>query len=80
MQSQSRYFRPLGKALLRLSILLPASRINKDDLEAEFQKEVKRVQATTVDTEKQEDLKTQMDGFLKVRYGPHCPDGYTTES
>ena len=49
-----------------LVILLPGSRINKDDIKAEFQKEVKRVKVATVEAEKQENLKALMDDFLKV--------------
>ena len=49
-----------------LLILLPGSRINKDDISAEFQKEVKRVQVAKVEAEKQENLKALMDDFLKV--------------
>lgn len=42
------------------------SRINKGDIEAEFQKQVKKVEDAKVDTLQQEDLKAQMDGFLDV--------------
>ncbi|XP_035479548.1 FH2 domain-containing protein 1 [Scophthalmus maximus] len=42
-----------------------AARINKCDVEAEFGRQVKKVQDAKVDTLKQEDLKAQMENFLK---------------
>ncbi|AWO98717.1 putative FH2 domain-containing protein 1-like [Scophthalmus maximus] len=42
-----------------------AARINKCDVEAEFGRQVKKVQDANVDTLKQEDLKAQMENFLK---------------
>ncbi|XP_056467960.1 excretory canal abnormal protein 6-like [Gadus chalcogrammus] len=49
----------------QLKLIGAASRINKDDISAEFQKEVKRVQVAKVEAEKQENLKALMDDFLK---------------
>ena len=45
-------------------------RINKGEVEAEFARQVKKVRVAKVDTLKQEDLKTQMEDFLKVRMPP----------
>ncbi|TNN75080.1 FH2 domain-containing protein 1 [Liparis tanakae] len=42
-----------------------AARMNKSEIEAEFEKQVRKVQAAKVDTLKQEDLKVQMEDFLK---------------
>ncbi|KAK2846730.1 hypothetical protein Q5P01_009729 [Channa striata] len=42
-----------------------AARINKDDIEAEFGRQVKRIQDAKAESLKQEDLKAQMEGFLK---------------
>lgn len=42
-------------------------RINKGDIEAEFGRQVKKIGGAKADTLKQEDLKAQMEGFLKVR-------------
>lgn len=51
-----------------MSIVFPfACRINKSDIEAEFRKQVKKVQDGKADTLKQEDLKLQMEDFLKVK-------------
>lgn len=41
--------------------------MNKGEIEAEFAKQVKKVQDAKADTLKQEDLKAQMGDFLKVR-------------
>lgn len=41
--------------------------MNKSEIEAEFDKQVIRVQSAKADTLKQEDLKEQMEDFLKVR-------------
>lgn len=43
-------------------------RINRGEIEAEFQRQVKKLQNIKADTLKQEDLKTQMENFLQVRY------------
>ena len=40
--------------------------MNKGEIEAEFQKQIKKVQDAKEDTLKQEDLKVQMEDFLKV--------------
>jgi len=40
--------------------------MNKSEIEAEFEKQVSKVQTAKVDTLKQEDLKVQMEDFLKV--------------
>lgn len=48
-----------------------AFRIKKCDIEAEFQRQIKKVQDANANTLKQEDLKAQMEDFLKVR-GPFC--------
>lgn len=42
-------------------------RINKGEIEVEFERQVKKLQSVKVDTLKQEDLKAQMEDFLKVR-------------
>ncbi|CAJ1065102.1 FH2 domain-containing protein 1 [Xyrichtys novacula] len=42
-----------------------AARLNKGDIEAEFRKQVQKVQKAKADTSKQEDLKAQMENFLK---------------
>ncbi|XP_077956318.1 uncharacterized protein LOC120827417 isoform X4 [Gasterosteus aculeatus] len=42
-----------------------AARMNKSEIEAEFDKQVIRVQSAKADTLKQEDLKEQMEDFLK---------------
>lgn len=42
-------------------------RINKGDIEAEFKRQVKKVQEAKADTLKEEELKAQMEDFLKVR-------------
>lgn len=42
-----------------------AARINKGEIEAEFERQVKKVQNGNADTLKQEDLKAQMEDFLK---------------
>lgn len=41
-------------------------RIHKEDIETEFQREVKKVQDTMIEVNKQADLKAQMEHFLKV--------------
>lgn len=41
--------------------------MNKGEIEAEFQKQIKKVEQAKADTLKQEDLKVQMEDFLKVR-------------
>ena len=41
--------------------------MSKDDIEAEFEREMKKIQQAKTDTEEQEDLKPQMEDFLKVR-------------
>lgn len=43
-------------------------RINRGEIEAEFQRQVKKLQNVKADTLKQEDLKVQMENFLQVRY------------
>ncbi|XP_035536116.1 protein diaphanous homolog 2-like [Morone saxatilis] len=42
-----------------------AARLNKGEIEAEFERQVKKVQNAKADTLKQEDLKAQMEDFLK---------------
>lgn len=42
-------------------------RINKGEIDAEFERQVKKVQDAKADTLQQEDLKAQMEDFLKVR-------------
>uniref|UniRef100_UPI0037E7FBFF FH2 domain-containing protein 1-like n=1 Tax=Semicossyphus pulcher TaxID=241346 RepID=UPI0037E7FBFF len=42
-----------------------AARLNKGEIEAEFEKQLKKVKKATADTLKQEDLKAQMEDFLK---------------
>uniref|UniRef100_A0A3P9KVP7 FH2 domain-containing protein 1 n=1 Tax=Oryzias latipes TaxID=8090 RepID=A0A3P9KVP7_ORYLA len=42
-----------------------AARINNSDVEAEFERLVKKIQDAKADSEKEEDLKTQMVNFLK---------------
>ncbi|XP_068440212.1 FH2 domain-containing protein 1-like isoform X3 [Clinocottus analis] len=42
-----------------------AARMNKTEIENEFEKQVRKVQAAKADTLKQEDLKAQMEDFLK---------------
>ncbi|CAG09025.1 unnamed protein product, partial [Tetraodon nigroviridis] len=42
-----------------------ASRINKGDIEAEYERQVKRIREAKGDTLKQEDLKAQMEDFLQ---------------
>ncbi|RVE65031.1 hypothetical protein OJAV_G00132220 [Oryzias javanicus] len=42
-----------------------AARINKSDVEAEFERLMKKMQDAKADSEKEEDLKTQMENFLK---------------
>ncbi|KAK1900284.1 FH2 domain containing protein 1 [Dissostichus eleginoides] len=49
----------------QLTHIETASRLNKGEVEAEYEKQVKRVQDAKTDTLKQEDLKAQMDDFLK---------------
>ncbi|KAJ4935671.1 hypothetical protein JOQ06_017201 [Pogonophryne albipinna] len=49
----------------QLTHIEAASRLNKGEIEAEYEKQVKRVQDAKTDTLKQEDLKAQMDDFLK---------------
>lgn len=49
----------------QLTHIEAASRLNKGEIEADYEKQVKRVQDTKTDTLKQEDLKAQMDDFLK---------------
>ncbi|KAM6933335.1 FH2 domain-containing protein 1-like [Xenentodon cancila] len=57
------------EALLRfpeqLKHIEAAARINKGDIEAEFKRQVKKVQEAKDDTLKEEDLKAQMEDFLK---------------
>ncbi|CAK6968915.1 FH2 domain-containing protein 1 [Scomber scombrus] len=56
-------------ALLRfpeqLKHIEAAARINKCDIEAEFQRQIKKVKDAKANTLKQEDLKAQMEDFLK---------------
>ncbi|XP_041920338.1 FH2 domain-containing protein 1 [Alosa sapidissima] len=49
----------------QLEHLADAARIQKQELEAEFQLKVKKVQKVKEDSEKQPDLKEQMEDFLK---------------
>ncbi|XP_070685272.1 FH2 domain-containing protein 1-like [Pempheris klunzingeri] len=42
-----------------------AAKINKGEIEAEFERQVKKLQDVKADTMKQEDLKAQMEDFLK---------------
>ncbi|CAB1425400.1 unnamed protein product [Pleuronectes platessa] len=49
----------------QLTHIVAAARLNKGEVEAEIARQVKKVKAAKVDTLKQEDLKTQMEGFLK---------------
>lgn len=44
-----------------------AFRINKGDIDAEYERVIKKVQNAKADTLKREDLKAQMEDFLKVR-------------
>ncbi|TMS07531.1 FH2 domain-containing protein 1 [Larimichthys crocea] len=57
------------KALLKfpeqLEHIEAAARINKGEIEVEFERQVKKLQSVKVDTLKQEDLKAQMEDFLK---------------
>ncbi|XP_040902590.1 FH2 domain-containing protein 1 isoform X2 [Toxotes jaculatrix] len=50
----------------QLKHIEPAARINKGDIEAEFGRLVKKVQDAKADTLKQEELKAQMEDFLKA--------------
>nr|XP_057936021.1 FH2 domain-containing protein 1-like [Doryrhamphus excisus]XP_057936022.1 FH2 domain-containing protein 1-like [Doryrhamphus excisus] len=49
----------------QLQHIKAAARINKSDIEAEFDRQVKKVKAAKANTLKQEDLKAQMEDFLK---------------
>ncbi|XP_026149033.1 FH2 domain-containing protein 1 [Mastacembelus armatus] len=49
----------------QLKHIEPAARLNKNDIEAEFERQVKKVQDAKRYTLKQEDLKAQMENFLK---------------
>lgn len=42
-------------------------RINRGEIEVEFERQVKKIRDTKADTLKQEDLKAQMEDFLQVR-------------
>lgn len=42
-------------------------RINRGEIEAEFERQVKKLKDAKADTLKQEDLKAQMEDFLQVR-------------
>lgn len=48
-------------------LVLKYHRINRGEVEAEFQRQAKRLQVAKKDTLKQEDLKAQMEDFLQVR-------------
>lgn len=47
-------------------------RINRGEIEAEFQRQVKKLQDAKAETLKQVDLKAQMENFLQVRYTFVC--------
>ncbi|XP_057695955.1 FH2 domain-containing protein 1 [Corythoichthys intestinalis] len=49
----------------QLAHIKAAARINQSDIEAEFDRQVRKVSAARANTLKQEDLKTQMEDFLK---------------
>ena len=44
--------------------------MSKDDIEAEYEREMNKIQQAKTNTEEQEDLKPQMEDFLKVKLGP----------
>lgn len=48
-------------------LVLKYSRINRGEIEAEFQRQVRKLEVAKEDTLKQEDLKAQMENFLQVR-------------
>ncbi|XP_029504731.2 inverted formin-2-like [Oncorhynchus nerka] len=49
----------------KLTHIADAARIHKEDIESEFQREVKKVKEAKEEVQKQEELRAQMDNFLK---------------
>ena len=48
-------------------VFCPTCRIHKEDIESEFQRELKKVKEAKEEAQKQEELRAQMENFLKVR-------------